>query len=228
MRTSACLSLMATLCSLAAGQTMPSLRLPPWDEVRDKAFRVEMEPILRTPLTVVLTYDPSGHPESRIVIRVRDRAHVDVELIRGTLSLREALSRLDSQSPTDEETVLSLMGVKRTRGTLDAKLAMGWIKQIRTAILHDLIEVEGGRLPDMLQSDGTVYQVYYRGWKEFSADVPGCEVPCDGKGDSPLVRWMNVIWKQVNSMQLTPEAAPSIEGAKPAAPANHSEDPTVE
>jgi len=223
MRTYVCFGLMATLCSLGAAQTMPSLRLPPWDEARDSAFHVQMEPILRTPLTVVLTYDPSCHPETRIVIRVRDRAHVDIELIRGTVSFREALSRLDNHPPVDREALLSLMGVKRSRGTMDPNLAMRWIKHIRTALLHDLIEVEGGQPPKMVQSDGTAYQVYYRGWKKFTADVPGCEVPCDGNGDSPLVRWMNVIWKQVDSMQLTPEASPSVGNANRSAPVEQGE-----
>ena len=220
MKTPLCLSLMTSLCSLGAAQSMGRLGLPPWDEVRDRAFHVDMESVLSTPLTVVLSYDPACHPESRIVLRVSSRNHIDVELIRGSVSLRAALDRLEDPPPAEKEAVLSLMAVKRTRGPVDPNVAMGWIKHIRSAMLHDLVQLEAGRVPRMAQFDGTVYHVYYRGEQKFTAEVPGCEVPCNGRGDSPLVQWMNVIWKQVNSMPLTPEPSPATKGAMPAAPAD--------
>ncbi|HEY1206571.1 MAG: hypothetical protein ABSH46_08705 [Bryobacteraceae bacterium] len=205
----------------AAAQPMGHLGLPVADAAREKAFQVKMGSLFEAPLTVVLTYDPGCHPESRIVIRVRSRTRVDVELIRASLSSRAALERLEEtgKEPVNQETLIALMGVTRVRGAVDAGVAMWWLKHLRSAAVHELAKLEEGAYPHpsyTFISNGTEYTLHYRGQTSFTATVGGCEVPCASRADSPLVKWMNIVWEQVNSMLKQP-AEPVAAGADAAA-----------
>ncbi len=173
----------------------------PREEMLKKALHTVQDSPLEIPLSITISFFPSAHPESKLVIRFSDRAQAEVESVQASVTSGAALLLARRAASADIADAVALMRVKRKRFHVDPKIAGAWLTDFQTTVPSSLDEMIKGAFEHLVQLDGTVYELSYRGASDqVRIRVSGCEVDTDCSHDIPLVQWIDKVRKKVKDM----------------------------
>jgi len=198
----------ALICRLAACATLivgalsaqpVALSKDPRGDLLERALHSERDARSKVPLSIIISFLPSAHPESKLVIRFISRTQAEVESIQPNIASGTALQRA-GRRPADIAAALALMRVTRKRLPVDPAIVSTWLSDFRNAVSASLAPMERASFDGPLQLDGTLYEMLYRGEAEMSITLAGCEVGSDCTHEVPLVQWMDGVRKKVEAM----------------------------
>jgi hypothetical protein len=193
-------AIVAILAIASPGAQPLAAASDPGREILERALYSERDARSKVPLSIIVSFLPSAHTESKLVIRFNSLRQAEVESIQPTVASGTVLQRVRGAGSVDIPAAVALMGVKRKRLSLDPKTASIWLKDFQTAVSASLDPMNKQSLEGPVQLDGTMYELLYRGDAEISITVPGCEVGSDCTKDIPLVRWMDSVRRTVEKM----------------------------
>jgi hypothetical protein len=192
-------SVIALTAGILSAQLLTAVK-DPAEEVLARAFHTERDSQAQVPLSVAVTFLPSCYPESKLVIRFRSMTQADVEYVQAKLSSREAVQKLRTQAGSDVDAAVALMGIERSRKSIAPETAMAWLAGLRAAV-SDLLDGGKELVPGhLVHLDGTLYRLEYLGATRVSVTTDGCEVSTDCAHDTPLVRWMDGLRREVETL----------------------------
>ena len=124
-----------------------------------------------------------------------------LEYLQASVSSSVARETLRNEHSDDVKTGVILMGVKKSRISLDSSIALDWLAGFQTAISTSIDPMNQRTFRGPVQLDGTLYQLHYHGNTDLSVAVAGCEVDSDCISDIPIIRWMDKVRRRGGAMR---------------------------
>jgi hypothetical protein len=159
--------------------------------------------------TLALTYLPSFHPETQIILRSDLSSHAEAVYQTLRVPLMATLKDFGSRNQQyDSSTLIAATGFRRAVNAVPYERMSSWLRDLldsmaRSASLVGERTLEAQRSGEVtILLDGTKYRLdVYSGQDHLAMEVVGSEVDGgDAPDELPLVRSMNLIRRQVQNL----------------------------
>ena len=130
-------TLVALAASATCAQPVAAAR-DPGKEIQERALYSERDSRAKVPLSITMSFLPSAHPESKVVIRFYNSEQAEIELIQPSVASGTVLQKVRRTGSVDIQAAVAMMSVKRKRLPVDPKTASAWLEDFGAALAASL------------------------------------------------------------------------------------------